>query len=129
MFSKYRRHHENEIALSGVRSSLLTCFVGRRQRGPRTAGLLSSLARLCGISSTIYRGLQPPKAALSLGITTDAYCRYRDGDRCHFFRCAMVMTTMIVIIVIRAGDQQRFDPIQLCDGHLFAAMCFALTYP
>jgi hypothetical protein len=35
-----------------------------------------------------------------------------------FFRCAMVMTMMIVIVV-SAGDQQRFDPIQLSDGHLF----------
>lgn len=35
-----------------------------------------------------------------------------------FFRWAMVMTMMIVIVV-SAGHQQRFDPIQLCDSHLF----------
>ena len=35
-----------------------------------------------------------------------------------FFCCAMVMTSMIVIVV-RAGDEQRFDSIQFCNRHLF----------
>ncbi|STS91713.1 Uncharacterised protein [Klebsiella variicola] len=35
-----------------------------------------------------------------------------------FFCCAVVMTIMIVI-VIRPGHQQRLHPFQLRDGHLF----------
>lgn len=35
-----------------------------------------------------------------------------------FFSCAMVMT-MVIVIVVRPGDEQRFDPIQLGNRHLF----------
>lgn len=46
-----------------------------------------------------------------------------------FFCCAMVMT-MVIVIVVRPGDEQRFDPIQLGNRHLFySPQCFASTYP